>query len=88
MTHIKGKGKNMKFIRSVVGRIILFVDFLTRPKPIFRNKDEQDKINNITFLPTVSDLESIHKFDRYNNDKFARELMHNRGGPYAARHAF
>jgi glutaredoxin len=35
----------MKFIRFLVGRIILLADFLTRPKPIVRFKGEQDRVD-------------------------------------------
>jgi glutaredoxin len=38
----------MKFIRWVLGRLILAFDFITRPKPIMREEKEQKKIDLIT----------------------------------------
>ena len=38
----------MKFIRWFLGRLILACDFLTRPKPIFRERAEQAKLDAIT----------------------------------------
>ena len=38
----------MKFIRWFLGRLILTFDFLTRPKPILREKAKQDKLDVIT----------------------------------------
>ena len=38
----------MKFIRWFLGRLILIFDFFTRPKPILREKVEQDKLDAIT----------------------------------------
>jgi glutaredoxin len=38
----------MKFIRWFLGRLILACDFLTRPKPIFRERVEQAKLDAIT----------------------------------------
>ena len=38
----------MKFIRWILGRLILTFDFLTRPRPIIRRKAEQDKLDLIT----------------------------------------
>ena len=38
----------MKFIRWLLGRVILLIDFLTRPKPIERERQEQDKIDSMT----------------------------------------
>ena len=38
----------MKFVRLFVGQIILFLDFLTRPKGIVRSEQEQERINDIT----------------------------------------
>jgi len=38
----------MKIIRWIVGRIILSVDFVTRPKPIVRNKKEQELLDSKT----------------------------------------
>ena len=39
---------NMKFIRWFLGRLILTFDFLTRPKPILREKFRQEKVDVIT----------------------------------------
>lgn len=38
----------MKFVRWSLGRLILAIDFLTRPKPIVREKNEQDAIDALT----------------------------------------
>jgi len=38
----------MKFIRWFLGRLILTFDFITRPKPIMREKKDQEKIDSIT----------------------------------------
>ncbi len=38
----------MKFIRWILGRLILALDFLTRPKPINRDQKEQDIIDALT----------------------------------------
>ena len=38
----------MKLIRWFLGRLILACDFLTRPKPIFRERAEQAKLDAIT----------------------------------------
>jgi glutaredoxin len=35
----------MKFIRFIIGQIILGVDFLTRPRPIVRRSEEQLKVD-------------------------------------------
>ena len=38
----------MKLIRFFVGQIILFLDFLTRPKPLSRSQKQQDEVNKMT----------------------------------------
>ena len=38
----------MKVIRLILGYIILLVDYVTRPKPVIRDKSVQKKINNKT----------------------------------------
>jgi len=38
----------MKFVRWLLGRMILTVDFLTRPKPIVRAQHEQDALDVLT----------------------------------------
>ena len=38
----------MQFVRWVLGRMILTLDFLTKPKPIRREKSEQNKLDSIT----------------------------------------
>ena len=35
----------MKIIRWIIGRIILSLDFITRPKPIIRDKNIQDMLD-------------------------------------------
>ena len=34
----------MKLIRFIVGRIILLLDFLTRPSPVIRSHEDQDRV--------------------------------------------
>jgi len=38
----------IKFIRWVIGKLILSLDFITRPKPILREYHDQIKIDSIT----------------------------------------
>ena len=38
----------MKFIRWILGKIILGIDFITRPNPLVRSKKEQDTIDALT----------------------------------------
>jgi len=38
----------MKFVRWILGRLILAIDFLTRPKPVVRDKQDQDRVDAIT----------------------------------------
>ncbi len=38
----------MKLVRWILGRIILFVDFLTPPKSVVREKSAQEKIDVVT----------------------------------------
>ena len=35
----------MKLIRFIVGRIILLSDFLTRPSPVIRSREDQDSVD-------------------------------------------
>ena len=35
----------MKSIRFIVGRIILLLDFLTRPSPVVRSREDQDTVD-------------------------------------------
>ena len=35
----------MKLIRFIVGRIILLLDFLTRPSPVIRSREDQDSVD-------------------------------------------
>jgi glutaredoxin len=35
----------MKLIRFIVGRIILLLDFLTRPSPVIRTREDQDSVD-------------------------------------------
>ena len=35
----------MKLIRFIVGRIILLLDFLTRPSPVIRSREDQDRVD-------------------------------------------
>jgi len=38
----------MKFVRWILGRLILAIDFLTRPKPVIREKQDQDRVDALT----------------------------------------
>ena len=38
----------MKFVRWFLGRLILAIDFLTRPKPVLREKKKQEVIDAVT----------------------------------------
>jgi glutaredoxin len=40
-----GANVKMKFIRFVLGRIILLADFLTRPRPLIRSQEEQTRVD-------------------------------------------
>ena len=35
----------MKLIRFIVGRIILLLDFLARPSPVIRSREDQDRVD-------------------------------------------
>ena len=35
----------MKLIRFIVGRILLLLDFLTRPSPVIRSRKDQDSVD-------------------------------------------
>ncbi len=38
----------IKLLRWTIGQLIIGIDYVTRPKPIKRNEDEQEKVNQIT----------------------------------------
>lgn len=38
----------MTFIRKLLGAVVVFIDSLTRPKPIVRTPQEQQKVDQIT----------------------------------------
>lgn len=40
--------RSMKLIRWFLGRLILTIDFLTRPKPLTRQAEAQDRIDALT----------------------------------------
>ena len=48
----------MSAIRWFVGRLILFINLLTLPKPIFREKFTQSKIDKITKYLTIYQFEA------------------------------
>lgn len=48
----------MKFVRWLLGRVILILDFLTRPKPIVRDRGEQDKIDARTSSMAIYQFEA------------------------------
>ncbi|MEJ6575073.1 MAG: hypothetical protein QNL35_01385 [Emcibacteraceae bacterium] len=35
----------MKLLRFLIGRIILLLDFLTRPSPVVRSREDQDSVD-------------------------------------------
>ena len=65
----------MRLIRWVVGRLILFVNLITLPKPIIRKKIDQDKINKETKGLTIYQFEAcpfcvkVRRYIRKNNLK-------------------
>ena len=51
----------MKWIRFVVGRMILLLDFLTRPSPVVRSREDQDSVDAVVYLPGSLILKPAHK---------------------------
>ena len=62
----------MKLIRWFVGRLILFLNLITLPKPILRKKIEQDMIDKQTKFLTIYQFEAcpfcvkVRRFIRKN----------------------
>ena len=56
----------MKLIRFIVGRIILLLDFLTRPSPVIRSREDQDRVD-----AAVTGL-SLYQFKACPENKSAR----------------
>ena len=56
----------MKLIRFKVGRIILLLDFLTRPSPVIRSREDQDRVD-----AAVTGL-SLYQFKACPENKSAR----------------
>lgn len=65
----------MRLIRWFIGRLILFLNFITLPKPILRKKIEQDKIDSQTKFLTIYQFEAcpfcvkVRRFIRKNSLK-------------------
>ena len=65
--------KNMRLIRWILGRIILFINLITLPKPILRKKIEQDKIDKETKYLILYQFEAcpfcvkVRRYIRKNN---------------------
>ena len=51
-------GHNMRLIRWFIGKLILFINLLTLPKPILREKSDQNKIDNKTKYLTIYQFEA------------------------------
>ena len=49
----------MRSIRWFVGRLILFINFLTLPKPIKRKEIEQDKFDKQTKFLSIYQFENL-----------------------------
>ena len=88
----------MSFIRWFVGKIILFINALTLPKPISRGKIDQKRIDEVTKYLTVYQFEAcpfcvkVRRFMRKNslkinikdakNNKDFKAELVNEGGKY------
>jgi len=55
----------MSLIRWVLGKLILFINLLTLPKPILRKKIDQDRVDKETKNLT------IYQFTNLKHDHFA-----------------
>ena len=90
--------KNMRLIRWLIGRIILFINLITLPKPILRKKFDQDKIDLKTKNLTIYQFEAcpfcvkVRRFLRKNslnislkdakNNKIFKSELINEGGKH------
>ena len=88
----------MSFIRWFVGKIILFINALTLPKPISRGKIDQKRIDEVTEYLTVYQFEAcpfcvkVRRFIRKNslkinlkdakNNKTFKSELVNEGGKH------
>ena len=88
----------MRLIRWFVGRLILFVNLVTLPKPIKRKEIEQDKIDKQTKNLTIYQFEAcpfcvkVRRFIRKNslrinlkdakNNKIFKSELVNEGGKH------
>jgi len=48
----------MQFIRWFLGRLILGIDFISRPTPIIREKEQQDKLDALTAKMSLYQFEA------------------------------
>jgi len=48
----------MKFVRWILGRLILSIDFLTRPKPAIRKKHDQERVDALTSTMSLYQFEA------------------------------
>jgi glutaredoxin len=75
----------MRSIRWFVGRLILFINFLTLPKPIKRKEIEQDKFDKQTKFLSIYQFEAcpfcvkVRRFIRKNSLKITlKDAMNNK----------
>ena len=65
----------MSIIRWFLGRLILFINFITLPKPILRKRSDQNRIDKITKDLTIYQFEAcpfcvkVRRFIRNNSLK-------------------
>ncbi len=65
----------MSIIRWFLGRLILFINFITLPKPILRKRNDQNRIDKITKDLTIYQFEAcpfcvkVRRFIRKNSLK-------------------
>lgn len=88
----------MKLVRWFVGRLILFLNLITLPKPITRSKIEQIKVDKKTKYLTIYQFEAcpfcikVRRFIRKNslkitledakNNKISKSELVNEGGKH------
>jgi glutaredoxin len=88
----------MRLIRWFIGKLILFINLLTLPKPILREKSDQNKIDNKTKYLTIYQFEAcpfcvkVRRFIRKNslkiklkdakNNKTFKSELVNEGGKH------
>jgi len=94
----KIKGITMSLIRWFLGKLILFINLLTLPKPILRKKIDQDRVDKETKNLTIYQFEAcpfcvkVRRFIRKNslkinlkdakNNKTFKSELVNEGGKH------